>query len=118
MANIRSWWQEDKELTQRYWRDILHLEGEPEKECSALTAQRIIERQMLSSSILAILPLQDWLATDESLRQADPASERINIPANPNHYWRYRMHMTLEALMDEIDFNENLTGMICNSGRC
>ena len=112
MANIRSWWQEDKELTQRYWRDILHLEGEPEKECSALTAQRIIERQMLSSSILAILPLQDWLATDESLRQADPASERINIPANPNHYWRYRMHLTLEELLTQHKFNQHIGQLV------
>ena len=55
---------------------------------------------------------------DENLRSDNIGQERINIPSNPHHYWRYRMHMTLEALMDEIDFNENLTGMICNSGRC
>ena len=112
MSNIRSWWQEDNLLTKHYWRDILHLEGEPEKECSALTAQRIIERQMLSNSILAILPLQDWLATDENLRQADPASERINIPANPNHYWRYRMHLTLEELLSKRRFNQRIGRLV------
>ena len=55
---------------------------------------------------------------DLNIRLEDPTLERINVPANSRHYWRYRMHLTIEQLMDEIDFNENLTGMICNSGRC
>ena len=106
MSNIRSWWQEDKNLTQHYWNDILHREGKAEEICSALTAQHIIERQMRSNSMLAILPLQDWMATDETLRQADPDTERINVPANPNHYWRYRMHLTLEELLTQHKFNK------------
>jgi 4-alpha-glucanotransferase len=68
--------------------------------------------------MFTIIPLQDWLSMDLNIRLEDPTKERINVPANSRHYWRYRMHLTLEALMDEIDFNENLTGMIVNSGRC
>ena len=112
MSNIRSWWREDSNLAQHYWNDVLHLSGVAEKECSGSTARLIIERQMLSNSILAILPLQDWLATDESLRQADPESERINIPANPNHYWRYRMHLTLEQLLAAKEFNINIRELV------
>ena len=108
MSNIRSWWTEDTKLTQHYWNDILHLEGIAEKECSGTTARLIIERQMRSNSILAILPLQDWMATDEALRQAEAETERINVPANPNHYWRYRMHITLEQLLSEKSFNKQI----------
>ena len=112
MSNIRGWWREDKELTQRYWNEVLHLEGVAEKECSGSTARLIIEQQMRSNAILAILPLQDWLATDESLRQADPDTERINIPANPHHYWRYRMHLTLEQLLAEEEFNNTISSLV------
>ena len=112
MSNIRSWWEEDREITQRYWNEVLHLDGIAEKECSGTTAQLIIERQMRSNSILAILPLQDWMATDEALRQTNPASERINIPANPNHYWRYRMHITLEQLLAAKSFNKRIAELV------
>ena len=112
MSNIRSWWEEDGDLTQRYWNEVLHLDGIAEKECSGTTAQLIIERQMRSNSILAILPLQDWMATDEALRQTNPASERINIPANPNHYWRYRMHITLEQLLAAKSFNKRIAELV------
>jgi 4-alpha-glucanotransferase len=62
--------------------------------------------------MFAILPLQDWLAIDERLRFTDPDAERINIPADPNHYWRYRMHITLEQLISEDEFNEQVRSLV------
>jgi 4-alpha-glucanotransferase len=62
--------------------------------------------------MFAILPLQDWLSVDERLRLADPDAERINIPADPNHYWRYRMHLTLEQLISEDEFNEQVRSLV------
>ena len=62
--------------------------------------------------MFAILPLQDWLSVDERLRLADPDAERINIPADPNHYWRYRMHLTLEQLISEDEFNEQVRTLV------
>ena len=112
MSTIRGWWREDRGVIQRYWQDVLHRKGEAEAECSAETARAIIERHMLSGSMLAILPLQDWLAIDESLRLADPDAERINIPANPNHYWRYRMHITVEELLGADVFNEQIAALV------
>ncbi len=112
MSTIRGWWREDQSLTQRYWNDVLGLSGKAEKECSGNTARMILEREMLSGSMLAILPLQDWLAMDETLRQKDPDAERINVPANPNHYWRYRMHLSLEQLLDEDEFNKNVAQLV------
>jgi 4-alpha-glucanotransferase len=112
MSNIRSWWEEDRLLTQHYWNDILHLAGTAEKECSEATARLIVERQMRSASMLAILPLQDWLATDATLRQADAATERINVPADLNHYWRYRMHITLEQMLKSKDFTNKIKELV------
>lgn len=112
MSTIRGWWREDRAVIQRYWQDVLHRKGEAEAECSAETARAIIERHMLSGSMLAILPLQDWLAIDESLRLTDPDAERINIPANPNHYWRYRMHITVEELLGADVFNEQIASLV------
>ena len=112
MSTIRGWWLEDKALTQRYWSEVLHRESLAEKECSGNTAAQIIEREMLSGSMFAILPLQDWLAIDERLRLTDPDAERINIPADPNHYWRYRMHLTLEQLISEDEFNEQVRSLV------
>ena len=112
MSTIRGWWCEDRTLTQRYWSEVLHREGEAEVECSAESARMILERHMLSGSMLAILPLQDWLAIDESLRLENPDVERINVPANPNHYWRYRMHLTVEELQAAKEFSDLVAELV------
>ena len=112
MSTIRGWWREDAALTQRYWSEVLRNAGTAERECSGQTAERIIEREMLSGAMFAILPLQDWLAIDEHLRHQDPDAERINIPADPNHYWRYRMHLTLEQLRSEQEFNKRVRSLV------
>ena len=67
--------------------------------------------------MLCLLSLQDWLSIDENLRLADADAERINIPANPRHYWRYRMHLTIEQLMAADDFNDSVRTLISQSGR-
>ena len=54
---------------------------------------------------------------DERLRLADPAAERINVPSNRDHVWNYRMHISLEQLMDERAFNDEVLRMITESGR-
>ena len=67
--------------------------------------------------MLCLLSLQDWLSIDEKLRLADADAERINIPANPRHYWRYRMHLTIEQLLAADDFNQTVKELVKNSGR-
>ena len=67
--------------------------------------------------MLCLLSLQDWLSIDETLRLPDPNAERINIPANPRHYWRYRMHLTIEQLMAADEFNETIKTLVIQSGR-
>jgi 4-alpha-glucanotransferase len=57
------------------------------------------------------------MSIDEGLRWPVASEERINIPANPRHYWRYRMHMNIEDLLKTDKFNNRLRTLIGYSGR-
>lgn len=59
-----------------------------------------IEAHILSPAMLAVLPIQDWISISRELRRHSPTEEQINVPANPKHYWRYRLHIPLEALIN------------------
>lgn len=67
--------------------------------------------------MFAVFQLQDLLGMHEQVRRNNPADERINIPADPNHYWRYRMHFSLEELSKANLFNQELFDFIKSSGR-
>ena len=111
-ATLRMWWDEDEERTQNYWQWVLGHEGDAPHPLSPEIASEIVNNHLACPSMLCILTLQDWLATDANLRLADANAERINIPANPRHYWRYRMHLTLEQLIQATEFNEKVKEMI------
>ena len=68
-------------------------------------------------SMLCILTWQDWTSMNEAIRNPNIDAERINVPANPRHYWRWRMHITLEELMNLTEFNQHIRQMIEESGR-
>ena len=73
---------------------------------------------MNSPAMLAILPLQDYMATDGEIRyQGNPSDERINVPAIPRYYWRYRMHCTLESLLKNDSFNRHIRTLVEAAGR-
>ena len=117
MPTLRQWWDEDHERTQSYYNTMLYRAGEAPHPLPGWLARDIISRHLTSPSMLCIISIQDWLAIDERLRLPDANAERINIPANPRHYWRYRMHLTIEQLMDDSKFNDNLADLISQSGR-
>ena len=75
------------------------------------------EMHLKSPAMLTVLPWQDWVAMDGELRRENPNDERINVPANSRHYWRYRMHMTLEELLDAENLNKMISQKIAESGR-
>jgi 4-alpha-glucanotransferase len=117
MPTLRQWWDEDNEQTQAYYNGPLRRSGDAPHPLPGWLAKDILSRQLTSPSMLCLLSLQDWLSIDERLRLPDQNAERINIPANPRHYWRYRMHLTIEQLMKEDDFNEDIKTLIIQSGR-
>ena len=117
MPTLRMWWDENIQRTQEYYNTMLYRQGPAPHPLPGWLASDIISRHLTSPSMLCILSIQDWLATDETLRLPDADAERINIPANPKHYWRYRMHLNIEDLAADKRFVKNLTEMISQSGR-
>lgn len=117
MAPIRLWWKEDRGLTQTYYNQILWKEGAAPEACTPDICWQIVSNHLNAPSMLTILPLQDWLAIDDNIRRPNADEERINIPAISQHYWRYRMHMTLEELIAATEFNKRLASMIEQSVR-
>lgn len=117
MPTLRMWWDENIQRTQEYYNTMLYRQGPAPHPLPGWLASDIISRHLTSPSMLCILSIQDWLATDEALRLPDADAERINIPANPKHYWRYRMHLNIEDLTADKRFVQSITEMISQSGR-
>ena len=117
MGGIRAWWEEDRAKTADFYHNVLHCGGDAPYFAEPWVCEKILELQVKSPSMLCIIPLADWLSMDGDLRRNNPADEIINVPANPRHYWRYRMHLTLDQLRSAENFNDKLTSMIKNSGR-
>ena len=117
MSTIRGWWKEDRKVTQRFWEIVLHQKGAAPEQCPASIVEAVICQQLGSPAMWSIFQIQDLLGADEKLRHPDPSEERINIPAVPNHYWRYRMHLPLEQLQKADAFNARLHSWITHARR-
>ena len=117
MSTVRAWWEEDRNRTQQFYNLVLGQWGEAPQQCEAWINRAIVLQHLYAPAMWAIFQLQDLLGMSETLRRNDPEKERINVPAIPQYYWRYRMHLTLEALLEEDNFNNELQDYIHNSGR-
>ena len=117
MATLRQWWDEDPERTQDYFNSMLYRSGEAPHPLPGWLAKDIVSRHLTSPSMLCLLSFQDWMSIDEKLRNPDADAERINIPANPRHYWRYRMHLSIEQLLQAQELNTEIRTLIIQSGR-
>jgi 4-alpha-glucanotransferase len=118
MSTIRGWWEEDRERTERYYRKVLRGEGDPPAALEPSIAGEIIRQHLESPSMWAIFPLQDILATSAELRRpGDPREEQINVPADPRHLWKFRLHIPVEKLLEEREFSEKLLEMARDAGR-
>jgi 4-alpha-glucanotransferase len=117
MTGVRGWWESDREKAQRYYNEVLKQEGTAPEKAEPWLCEMILKQELQSPSILAILPLQDWLSTDGTLRRKNAVEEQINNPADSNNNWNYRMHIGLEALVAANDFNKKIKQLIEESGR-
>lgn len=116
MSTLRGWWEEDAELTQRFYKEVLHHEGEAPATATPELCEEVLTQHLQGASMLCIPSFQDWLSMDGEVRNPN-SDERINIPANPRHYWRWRMHLTIEQLMNEDGLNDKIRSLIKESGR-
>ena len=117
MPPLRQWWDEDMERAQEYYNTALYKDGAAPHPAPGWLCEEIVSAHLFCPSALTLLSLQDWLSMDEKLRLADPNGERINIPVHPRHYWQWRMHLSIEQLIEAKEFNELVKSMVVNSGR-
>jgi 4-alpha-glucanotransferase len=117
MSTIRGWWEENREQTQRFYNYMLGQYGEAPLHCESWINKKIILQHLYSPAMWSIFQLADLMGIDEKLRRKNPDEERINIPSDPDHYWHYRIHLNLETLLKENEFNEELKKMMKESER-
>ncbi len=117
MTTLRGWWKENPEQTGRFYYNELHHWGKVPEDAPGWLCEEILRHHLQCPSMLCILTWQDWTSMDETLRNPNIDAERINIPANPRHYWRWRMHITLEKLTGLSEFNQHIRQMIEESER-
>jgi 4-alpha-glucanotransferase len=117
MSTVRGWWEEDPQLTQKFYQTLFRTQESAPFYCEPWINRAIVEQHLASPAMWSIFQLQDLMGIDQNLRWTNPHDERINLPSDPKHYWRYRMHLTLEQLMLEKDFNQALAGLVHAYGR-
>ena len=117
MSPLRLWWKEDYQRAQRFYKTALHKDGKAPADAPSWLCEEIVSRHLFSPSVMCLLSFQDWTSMDESVRSADIDGERINVPSEPRHYWRYRMHIEIEKLLEADNFNDKIRKLIEISGR-
>jgi len=117
LSTIRGWWEEDKNRIQKFYNCELGQWGDAPFYCEAWINKAIVVQHLFSPAMWSIFQLQDILGIDEKIRRVNPNDERINIPANSKHYWKNRMHLSLENLLEQQAFNDELSGYIKTGGR-
>ncbi len=117
MSTVRGWWEEDRNRTQRFYNHQLNQWGQAPYFCEDWISKNIVLQHLYSPAMWSIFLLQDLLAINGRLRNNDPSKERINDPSDSHNLWKYRMHVKLEDLLQEKDFNNDLKKDIAASGR-
>jgi 4-alpha-glucanotransferase len=116
-STLRGWWEEDHKLSERFFRSVIGSEEECPVKMEPWIAREIINQHLASPAMWSIFPIQDLLAMDERLRCENTHGERINVPAIAQNYWRYRVHLKIEELLEYKRFNSELKSMVMSSGR-
>ncbi|MFI3333041.1 MAG: 4-alpha-glucanotransferase [Rikenellaceae bacterium] len=112
MNPLRAWLLEDRELSNRYFNEILGINYSMGNDCEDWVCEHIVRQHLTSPAMWTILPLQDWLSISKQRRGVNPEAERINVPANSRHYWQYRMHCTIEDLISATELNDKIGALV------
>ncbi|KAL6272198.1 hypothetical protein ACE6H2_022890 [Prunus campanulata] len=116
-STLRAWWEEDEGRRQRYFKNVVGSDMSPPARCVPDIAHFIIREHVEAPSMWAIFPLQDLLVLKEEYTTRPATEETINDPTNPKHYWRYRVHVTVEALIKDKELILTIKDLVSGSGR-
>eukprot|EP00792_Barthelona_sp_PAP020_P008355 TRINITY_DN3214_c0_g1_i1.p1 TRINITY_DN3214_c0_g1~~TRINITY_DN3214_c0_g1_i1.p1 ORF type:complete len:970 (+),score=291.11 TRINITY_DN3214_c0_g1_i1:337-2910(+) len=126
MPTLRGWFTEKnltpKEHRQRdlFYCDLCGFKKMPAKndqEIKQLT-ERVLDMHLFGPSMWTIFPLQDLLYLNNDTRfNGEPEEEMINIPAIQKHYWKYRLHISIEDLEKNHALVNKIRSKVEASGR-
>lgn len=116
-STMRAWWEEDEERRCRFYKTVVGSSDIPPARCVPDVAYFILRQHFDAPSMWAIFPLQDLLALKEEYTTRPAAEETINDPTNPKHYWRYRVHVTVETLLEDKELKGTIKDLVNSSGR-
>ncbi|KAG9454794.1 hypothetical protein H6P81_007698 [Aristolochia fimbriata] len=116
-STMRAWWEEDAGRKERFYKTVVGSEEVPPSSCIPEVAFFILRQHFDAPSMWAIFPVQDLLALKEDYTTRPAAEETINDPTNPKHYWRFRLHVTLETLLKDKELTQAIKDLVVSSGR-
>ncbi|GBG70561.1 hypothetical protein CBR_g6687 [Chara braunii] len=117
-STMRGWWEEDEGRRQRYHVKVLDKSLPCPAKCTPEISRAIIQQHLDSPSIWAVFPIQDLMALREEYARRPAQEETVNNPRNNRHYWKYRVHVTMDTLLEDHSLVTQLQDMILTSKRC
>jgi 4-alpha-glucanotransferase len=117
MSPLRMWWEEDRSMTQKFYQEVMHAVGKEPELCSEEVVRWIVNDHLHSPAMWSIFLIQDMISISKKYWNPDLSLDRINNPANPYHYWNYRMQINIETLIKDSAYNNMIKDMIVESGR-
>ena len=117
MSTLREWWEEDRSRSQQFYNEQLGQYGSAPHFAEPDLIRAIILQHLWSPAMWTVFQLQDLFAMKKELRIDNPQEERINVPGDSKHFWKFRMHLTIEQLLSNDEFNTELHSYLKMSGR-
>ena len=119
MSTMRLWWKQSPEMAGKFYGSVLGKTGACPKDPSAELCLEVFRNVMFSPSMMCIVPLQDIMACSDKSRLpfSELESEQINNPADPHHYWRYRMNVSIEDLLADKALCADVKKAVTDSAR-
>ena len=90
----------------------LKLQGPVPEKCTPAVMAAIVRQHLDAPSMWAVFPLQDLLALSPAFGSRPAAEETINDPTNSRHYWRFRVHVSLEDILADPKFLGDIQALL------
>jgi 4-alpha-glucanotransferase len=117
MSTVRGWWEEEADKIGDFYRHELGNDGNPPYFAETWVCSQIINQHLFSPAMWVTIPIQDYIAMDGALRWENTHSERINIPSNVRHRWRFRMKQSISDLNKAENLNAMIKSMVTQTNR-
>uniref|UniRef100_A0ACD5Z182 Uncharacterized protein n=1 Tax=Avena sativa TaxID=4498 RepID=A0ACD5Z182_AVESA len=116
-STLRAWWEENEGRRSRFYKTVIGSDDAPPSRCTPEVVHFVVKQHFDAPSMWAIFPLQDLLALKDKYTARPAVEETINDPTNPKHYWRFRLHVPLESMLEDKEIQAAIKELVTSSGR-